>query len=78
MSQVPLPGFTLGTHRIDPPLVLAPMAGITDLPFRRICRRYGIGLTVTEMIASRAVDKAVEKKGTLPFIGKKGDATLYG
>jgi len=59
MSQIPLPGFTLGTHRIDPPLVLAPMAGITDLPFRRICRRYGIGLTVTEMIASRAVDKAV-------------------
>ncbi len=56
-----LPGFTLGGHRIDPPLVLAPMAGITDLPFRRICRRFGVGLTVTEMIASRAVDMGRER-----------------
>ncbi|MBL4760971.1 MAG: tRNA dihydrouridine synthase DusB [Mariprofundaceae bacterium] len=37
------------------------MAGITDLPFRRICRRYGIGLTVTEMIASRAVEQGRER-----------------
>ncbi|RMG90834.1 MAG: tRNA dihydrouridine synthase DusB [Zetaproteobacteria bacterium] len=51
-----LPGFRLGSFNIDVPLVLAPMAGITDLPFRRICRRFGVGLTVTEMVASRAVD----------------------
>ncbi len=51
-----LPGFNLGSHHIEVPLVLAPMAGITDLPFRRVCKRFGIGLTVTEMIASRAVD----------------------
>ena len=51
-----LKGFKLGKFEINPPLVLAPMAGITDLPFRRICRRFGIGLTVTEMIASRAVE----------------------
>jgi len=56
-----LPGFTLGGHRIDAPLVLAPMAGITDLPFRRICRRFGVGLTVTEMIASRAVEQGRER-----------------
>jgi tRNA-dihydrouridine synthase B len=37
------------------------MAGITDLPFRRICRRFGIGLTVTEMIASRAVEQGRER-----------------
>jgi len=61
LIQVPLSGFSLGTHRIDPPLVLAPMAGITDLPFRRICRRFGIGLTVTEMIASRAVEQGRER-----------------
>ncbi len=59
--HIPCSGFSLGTHRIDPPLVLAPMAGITDLPFRRICRRYGIGLTVTEMIASRAVEQGRER-----------------
>jgi len=60
-SQPILPGFTLGGHRIDAPLVLAPMAGITDLPFRRICRRFGVGLTVTEMIASRAVEQGRER-----------------
>jgi len=49
-------GFRLGRHLIDPPLLLAPMAGITDLPFRRICKRFGVGMLVTEMIASRAVD----------------------
>jgi len=37
------------------------MAGITDLPFRRICRRFGTGITVTEMIASRAVDQGRER-----------------
>jgi len=57
LAQAVLSGFQLGTHHISSPVVLAPMAGITDLPFRRICRRYGIGLTVTEMIASRAVEQ---------------------
>ncbi len=59
--QALLPGFTLGAYRIDVPLVLAPMAGITDLPFRRVCKRFGIGLTVTEMIASRAVEQGRER-----------------
>lgn len=61
ITNNPLPGFALGPHRIDPPLLLAPMAGITDLPFRRICRRFGIGMTVTEMIASRAVEQGRER-----------------
>jgi len=56
-----LPGFSLGAHHIDVPLVLAPMAGITDLPFRLICKRFGVGLVVTEMIASRAVDMGRER-----------------
>jgi tRNA-dihydrouridine synthase B len=56
-----LPGFSLGAYHIDVPLVLAPMAGITDLPFRRICKRFGVGLVVTEMIASRAVDMGRER-----------------
>jgi len=37
------------------PVILAPMTGVTDLPFRRIVRRYGSGLNVTEMIASQAM-----------------------
>ena len=56
-----LPGFSLGAHHIGVPLVLAPMAGITDLPFRHICKRFGVGLVVTEMIASRAVDMGRER-----------------
>ncbi|MBW0157166.1 tRNA dihydrouridine synthase DusB [Sedimentimonas flavescens] len=38
--------------RLDPPVLLAPMAGITDLPFRRMVARFGAGLVVSEMVAS--------------------------
>jgi tRNA-dihydrouridine synthase B len=44
----------VGPVRIDNPVILAPMTGVTDMPFRRIVRRYGSGLNVTEMIASQA------------------------
>ena len=46
--------ITIGPVRIDCPVVLAPMTGVSDLPFRRMVRRYGSGLNVTEMIASPA------------------------
>jgi tRNA-dihydrouridine synthase B len=45
----------IGPVRIETPVILAPMTGVTDLPFRRIVRRYGSGLNVTEMIASQAM-----------------------
>jgi tRNA-dihydrouridine synthase B len=45
----------VGPVRIDAPVILAPMTGVTDLPFRRIVKRYGAGLTVSEMIASQAM-----------------------
>ncbi len=44
-----------GSVRIETPVILAPMTGVTDRPFRRIVKRYGAGLTVTEMIASQAM-----------------------
>ena len=44
----------VGPVRIDCPVVLAPMTGVTDLPFRTLVRRYGSGLNVTEMVASQA------------------------
>ena len=46
--------ISVGPVRIDCPVVLAPMTGVSDLPFRRMVRRFGSGLNVTEMIASPA------------------------
>jgi tRNA-dihydrouridine synthase B len=44
----------IGPVRIETPVILAPMTGVSDLPFRRAVRQYGSGLNVTEMIASQA------------------------
>ncbi len=46
---------SIGPMRLEVPVVLAPMAGITNAPFRRICREYGAGLYVSEMITARAL-----------------------
>ena len=58
MSQLPSPPslaqLCVGPVAIATPVVLAPMTGVTDLPFRKLVRRYGSGLNVTEMIASEA------------------------
>jgi nifR3 family TIM-barrel protein len=48
-------GLTLGDTTISPPVVLAPMAGITNRAYRRLCREAGAGLYVSEMITSRAL-----------------------
>jgi tRNA-dihydrouridine synthase B len=56
---VTLPPITLQTAArsvcIDTPVILAPMSGVTDLPFRRLARQLGAGLVVSEMIASWAM-----------------------
>ena len=56
-----LPGLRGGEQVITPPVVLAPMAGITNRAFRRLCREQGAGLYVSEMITSRAL---VERNAT--------------
>jgi len=43
----------LGTHELRNGLFVAPMAGITDRPFRTLCRRFGAGLAISEMVSSR-------------------------
>lgn len=50
-----LPPLRLGRWQIDTPVVLAPMAGVTNPPFRILCREYGAGLYVAEMVTSRAL-----------------------
>ena len=47
--------FTIGSVRLDNSLILAPLAGYTDLPFRLLCREYGAGLCVSEMISSHGL-----------------------
>ena len=47
--------LAIGPVTVECPIVLAPMTGVTDMPFRRLVRRYGSGLNVTEMIASPAM-----------------------
>ena len=54
LSPPRLAPINIGSVRIDCPVILAPMTGVTDLPFRRLVRRFGSGLNVTEMIASPA------------------------
>lgn len=58
MTTTPVPPvlqpIMIGDVRIDCPVVLAPMTGVSDLPFRTLVRRFGSGLNVTEMIASPA------------------------
>jgi nifR3 family TIM-barrel protein len=51
----------IGPYSVDPPVVLAPMAGITNVAFRRLCRQYGAGLYVCEMVTARAL---VERDAT--------------
>src|SRR5919109_3529880 len=48
-------GIRIGLLRLDDPVILGPMSGVTDMPFRRLVKRSGAGLVVSEMIASQAM-----------------------
>ena len=56
----------IGSVHIPSPLVLAPMAGVTDLAFRTICRELGAGYTVTEMVSAKAL--CYQDKKSLPLL----------
>ncbi len=60
-TLAPARALRIGPIALDAPVVLAPMAGITNTAFRRLCREYGAGLYVSEMITSRAL---VERNAT--------------
>jgi len=72
---------SIGPLRVWPPVVLAPMAGITNAPFRTLCRHFGAGLYVSEMITARALVEGNAK--TLRLAGfapeeKPRSLQLYG
>ncbi len=60
-ALAPARALRIGPIELDAPVVLAPMAGITNTAFRRLCREYGAGLYVSEMITTRAL---VERNAT--------------
>src|SRR5579864_305245 len=57
--------ISLGSVTIDEPVILAPMSGVTDLPFRRIVKQHGAALVVSEMIASQAAIRETRQSLTM-------------
>lgn len=55
MSDILRQSLQIGPVRLDSPVILAPMAGVTDMPTRRLVKRLGVGMVVSEMIASQAM-----------------------
>jgi tRNA-dihydrouridine synthase B len=51
----------IGAIRLDNPVILAPMSGVSDMPFRRLAKRHGAGLVISEMIASKAMVMASKR-----------------
>jgi tRNA-dihydrouridine synthase B len=57
--------ISLGSLTLEDPVILAPMSGVTDLPFRRLVKRLGAGLVVSEMIASEAMIRETRQSLTM-------------
>src|SRR5579885_690572 len=57
--------ISLGAVTLTDPVILAPLSGITDLPFRRLVKREGVGLVVSEMIASEAMIRETRRSMTM-------------
>jgi len=60
----------IGSVKIDSKLALAPMAGVSDLAFRTICREFGAGLTYTEMVSAKALVYQDNKTRSLLVVGE--------
>ena len=58
-------GISIGLVTLNDPVILAPMSGVTDLPFRRLVKRLGAGLVVSEMIASEAMIRETRQSLTM-------------
>ena len=58
--------LVIGNVELDNPVILAPMAGVTDLPFRLLCKEQGCGLAYTEMVSAKAI--VYKKRNTAPLM----------
>ncbi|HCW85712.1 MAG TPA: tRNA dihydrouridine synthase DusB, partial [Rhodobacteraceae bacterium] len=71
----------IGPTQLTPPVLLAPLAGITDLPFRNLVCSFGAGLVVSEMVASQEMVKAkpgVREKAELGFGAARTSVQIAG
>ena len=59
-------GAKIGTIEIQDKLILAPMAGVTDLPFRLLCKEAGCDILYTEMVSAKAM--YYKNKNTIPLL----------
>jgi tRNA-dihydrouridine synthase B len=86
----PAPGFSIGRHRIELPFLLAPMASVSEMPFRVIAREMGAGLATTELISSSGIfyknrrtrqymtfDRARERPYSLQLFGGASDVMAH-
>lgn len=71
----------VGPIVVDPPVVLAPMAAVTDLPFRTVAEEHGVGFTITEFLSAHALaagDKKTQGKMTASLGGRKFGVQIFG
>nr|WP_269517172.1 tRNA-dihydrouridine synthase [Candidatus Paracaedibacter symbiosus] len=66
----------IGSIELSMPVLLAPMSGVTDMPFRRLVKRQGAGLVISEMIASQAMIRHTRQ--TMKMIEKISRRTTNG
>lgn len=64
--------LVLGRHQIWPPLILAPMSGVTNRTMRALYKPFGLGLTVTEFVSANALQYASSAKRTMEMIDQHG------
>lgn len=71
----------IGDIPVDPPVLLAPMAAVTDLPFRTVCEEFGVGLTITEFLSAHALsvgDPKTTGKLTASLGGRRFGVQIFG
>jgi len=71
----------IGPHRFETTAVLAPMAAVTDLPFRTVCEEHGVGLTITEFLSAEALTRGAQKtidKLTASLDGRRFGVQIFG
>lgn len=73
--------MNVGSLSIATPVILAPMAAVTDLPFRTICEEFGVGFTITEFLSAHALavgDPKTTGKMTASLDGRKFGVQIFG